>query len=102
MIEPGRDAICQTLQGILDKNGEKIKLELHQILTGGPKSAKDHVESGMSGSDRDMWDRFAVREVKEEHVKPPGGREGETWAVVAKNIRRGIRRAVKDLPEDDE
>ena len=102
MKESGWEKNGQTLQRILDKHGEKMKLELHQNLNGGPKLSKDHVEGDMSKPDVDMWDRFAVGGAKEERVKPPHGREGETWAVVAKNIQRGIRRAVRDLPEDGE
>ena len=101
-MESGLEKNSQTLQRILEKHGEKTKLELHQILNGGPKPSKNHVEGGMLKADADVWDRFAVGEAKEEHGQPLDRRDGETWAVVAKNIQRGIRRAVKDLPEDDE
>lgn len=100
MMESGWAKGSHTLQRILNKQGENVKLEVHQILNEAPRSTKEQVEGNMSKLDTEIWDRFAVSEAKEENVKASDRNQGKTWAVVAKNAKRGVRRAVKDLPED--
>lgn len=90
----------RTLQHILDKQREKIKLEVHTLLNEDPKSSEEKVEGDRSESDTDLWNRFVVGEAGEENVEALDGRKRETWGVVAKNAQRGVRRTTKYLPED--
>ncbi len=99
MRESGWEMGSQTLRRILQKQGEKIKLEVHQLLNEDSRSSKEQGKVGVSKLDTDLWDRFAVGEAKEEHIKVLDGKSA-TWAEVAMNAQRGVRRAVKDLPDD--
>ena len=100
MMESGWEEDRQTLQRILNKQREKTKLELHQLLHEDSKPLKKQVKGDMSKSDTDLWDHFAVGEAKDKFVEAVDRRKGHAWAVVAKNAQRGVRRAVKDLPEE--
>ena len=97
MMEFGWEKGSQTLQHVLDKQGEKIKAEIHQLLDEDPKHSEGRIEGDMSKTATDLWDRFAVGETKEEQNEVPDGRKGVTWGVAAKNAQRGVRRAVKHL-----
>lgn len=101
MMESGWEKDNETLQHILDKQKEKTKLELQQLLSKDSKSSKEQVEGDVSKSDTNLWDHFGVGETKMESVEALRIKR-ETWAVVAKNAQRGVRRALKDTPEDDE
>ena len=101
IIESERGKDKQTLQHILNKQKEKIGLEVHQLLNKDPESLKGHIASAMSKPDANVWDHFAVCEAEGEQVEALDRRKVGTWAVVAKNAQRGVRRAVKDLPQDD-
>lgn len=100
MMESGWEKDSQTLQGILNKQVEKIKLEVHKLLNEDSKTSKEQVEGDLSELDTDLWNRFAVSEAEEENIEASNEKSGETWAKVAKNARRGVRRAVKHLPKD--
>ena len=100
MMEPGWEKDRQTLQHILNKQREKTKLEVHQLLHKDSKILEEQVKGDMSTLDTDLWDHFAVGEAKKDFVEALDRRKGHTWAVVAKNARRGVRNAVKDLPEE--
>lgn len=102
MMESGWEKDLQTLQRILNQQGEKIKSEVHQILNEDSESSKEQFKCNMSDLDTDLWNRFAVGEAKEKIVEALDGRREDTWAVVAKNAQRGVRRTVKNLPEDGE
>ena len=97
----GREKIGQTLQRILKKHGEKIKLELHQLLNKDLEHSKAEVGDDISSIDIELWDRFAVGETEGQYVDMLDGTNGATWATVASNAQRGVRRAVKNLPEND-
>ena len=99
MMESEWEKDNQTLQRILYKQGEKVNLKVHQFLNEETKSSKEQVKGDMSELDTHLWTRFAVGESQEENVEAPDGRKGETWAVVVKNVHRGVRRTVKTLPE---
>lgn len=100
MIESEWEKDSQKLQSILDKKGDKVKLEVHGLLNEVSKYSKEEVKGDPSELDTDLWNRFAVGEAKEENVETLDGRKGETWAVVAKNAQRGVQRTVKYVPED--
>lgn len=102
MMESEWEKDSQTLQRILNKQGEKIKLQVHQFLIEDPNSLKEQVKGDISELDTSLWTRFAMGDAQEENFEPPDGRKEETWAVVAKNAQRGVRRTVKNLPEDGE
>lgn len=102
MMESGWEKDSQTLQRILNIQGEKTKLEIHRMLNEDSKSSKEQVKDDVSELDTDLWNRFAVGEAKAENIEVQDGRQGETWALVAKNAQRGVRRTVKTLPEDGE
>ena len=102
MMESGWEKDSQTLQRILKQQGEKIKLEIHRLLNEDPGSSKEKAKDDVSELDTEIWNRFAVGEAKAESLEVLEGRIGESWAVVAKNARRGVRRTVKSLPEDGE
>ena len=101
IIESERVMDKQTLQRILNRQKEKIGLEVHQLLNKDPESLKGHITGAMSKLDANVWDHFTVCEAKEEQVEALDRGKGGTWAAVAKNAQRGVRRAVKDLPQDD-
>lgn len=100
MMESGWEKDNETLQHILGKQKVKAKLELQQFLSEDSKSSKEQVEEGVSKLDTDLWDHFGVGKTKMESVEALS-RKRETWAAVAKNVHRGVRRALKDIPEDD-
>ena len=102
MMESGWEKDNQTLQRILDRQKERTKLEVHQHLNKHLKSSTAQIEGDASKSDADIWDHFAVSDDRNESVKALDTRKRETWAVVAKNAQRGVRRVVKDLPEGHE
>ena len=99
-MEPGWEKDKQTLQRILNQQREKTKLEVHQLLHINSKPLEDQFKGDMSTMDTDLWDHFAVGEAKKDFVEALDRRKGHTWAIVAKNAQRGVRRAVKDLPEE--
>lgn len=99
MMDPGSEKDSQTLQRILHEKGEKIKLEVHQLLNKDPNSFQEQAKCHMSESDTDLWHQFAVLENKAENVKAFHTKEGRSWAVVAKNAQQGVRRTVRHLPE---
>ena len=92
MTESGREKDNETLQRILRRRGEMAKLEIRQMLDEYAKSSKEQVTDDSSELDTDLWNRFAEVEAKEGTVEALDGRKGETWAVVAKNAQRGVRR----------
>ena len=100
----GWEKDSHTLQRILNKQGEKIKLEIHRLLNEDPRSSKEKAKAkdDVSELDTEIWNRFAVGEAKAETLEVLEGRMGKTWAMVAKNAQRGVRRTVKSLPEDGE
>ena len=101
--DSGEEKDNQTLQRVLDRQREKIELEVHQLLNRGPKSSKELAEGGLLELDTNLWDHFAMGEkAKKKHAEALDGKKRETWAVVANNAQRGVRRVVKGLPEDDE
>ena len=100
MMEPGWEKDKQTLQRILNKQREKTMLELRQLLHQDSKPLEEQATGDMSTRDTELWDHFAVGEAKKEFVEALDGRKGHAWAVVAKNAQRGVRRAVKHLPEE--
>lgn len=102
MEESGWQKDSQTLQRIFSRQREESKLELHQLLSGAPKVSNEQFNADVSDLDNDLWDRFAVGEGKAEDADALDGTKGETWAMVARNAQRGVRRAVKTVPEIDE
>ncbi|CAF9906914.1 MAG: hypothetical protein ALECFALPRED_002752 [Alectoria fallacina] len=100
MMESEWEKDSQTLQGILNKQVQKIKLEVHKFLNEDSKTSKEQVEGDLSELDTDLWNRFAMSEAEEENIEASNGKSGETWAKAAKNAQRGVRRAVKHLPKD--
>ena len=100
MMEPGWEKDKQTLQRILNKQREKTKLELHQLLHQDSKPLEEQIQGDISTWDTDLWDCFAVGNAKKEFVEAIDGRKGHAWAVVAENAQRGVRLAVKHLPEE--
>ena len=102
MMVSGWEKDSQTLHRILNKQGEKIKYDIHQLLIGDPTLSKGQVKGDMSELDTELWNRFVVGEANEGNVEALDGRKGKTWASVVKNAQRGVRRTVKNLPEDDE
>ena len=99
MTESGREKDNETLQRILRRQGEMAKLEMRQMLDEHSQSPKQQVTDDSSELDTDLWNRFAVVEAKEGTVEALDGRKGETWAVLAKNAQRGVRRL---LPKEGE
>ena len=98
MTESGREKDNETLQRILRRQGEMAKLEIRQMLDEYPQSSKEQVTDDSSDLDTDLWNRFAVVEAKEGTVETQDRRKGETWAVLAKNAQRGVRRL---LPKEE-
>ena len=92
MTESGREKDKETLQRILRRQGEMAKLEIRQMLDEYPQFSKEQVTDDSSDLDTDLWNRFAVTKAKESTVEALDGRKGETWAVLAKNAQRGVRR----------
>ena len=92
MTESGRETDNETLQRILRRQGEMAELEIRQMLDERSQSPKEQVTDDSSELDTDLWNRFAVVEAKEGTLEALDGRKGETWAVLAKNAQRGVRR----------
>ena len=95
----GAESDIQTLQKILHSQGEKAKLKVNHILNHSSRSAKGPCDIIASAVGDDLWSRFAV--------PPKDNRKavkdnGETWAMAAKHIHKGVQRIVKCLPEDIE
>lgn len=97
VIGSGWEKDIQTLQRILEKQGAKVKDEVHEVLNEDRYSSKEQVKGDGSDLDTDLWNRFAAGEAKAQDVN-----NGGTWAVVAKNAQQGVRHAVRNLPEDGE
>ena len=92
----------QTLQNILSRQEAKIKLELHCFLHADPKSSKEQLRGDMLELDTDLWKRFGVGETRKGIVELLDEGKDVTWAMVAKNVQRGVRRTIRTLPEDGE
>ena len=99
MVEPGWENGSQTLRSILNKQGEKIKLEVQHFLTETPNLSEEDVKVNISKGETDLWDRFALGEARGQLTESLEERQAQTWAEVAKNAQRGVRRTLKDLPE---
>ena len=89
----------QALQKVLHSQGEKAKAELEQIVDGSSKSAKGLCDINTSAAGDDLWSRFAVP--PKDDMKAVRD-NGESWAMAAKHIHKGVQRLVKYLPEKSE
>lgn len=97
VIETGWEKDIQTLQRILERQGAKVKDEVHELLNEDRHPSKEQVKGDGAHLDTDLWNRFAAGGSKAQDVK-----NGGTWATVAKNAQQGVRHTVKNLPEDGE
>ena len=98
------------MQKVLKKEGEKVKLEMHQMLHG--DDGEDVNGDGRPGDevskkDDPFWMRFAEQKAKEdEHAAGNegkyGGKDGGSWASLAENTRKAVRRLVRFIPEESD
>ena len=98
-MEWGAEGDIHALQKILCSQEEKAKVKVDHILNNSSRSAKGSYDINTSAAHDDFWSRYAV--------PPEGDRKavndiGETWAMAAKSIHKGVQRIVKYLPEDTE
>lgn len=70
-----------------------------QIVDGSSKSAKGPCDINASATGDDLWGRFAVPSKDD---KKAVSEKGESWAMAAEHIYKGVQRIVKYLPEDSE
>lgn len=96
------DGDKQSLQRVLDRQGEKTRLEAHHLLYDARKPPRANPEDVVLPEEEDdLWKRFAAAEFKQEGAEIDVN-EAAGWGVAANNHERGVRRVVKNLPEDSE
>ncbi len=95
---PRREDECEALQRVLQKQGHKVKLELHHFLHGESKASTALPPDETLAVDNDLWSRYAVASKQEEDKA--GAFDRQDWAVVAKHAQRGVHRMVKVLPDE--
>lgn len=98
-MEWGAKSDMQKLQKILHSQGEKTKLKVDHILNVSSRSAKGPCDINSSAAGENFWRRFAVPPKEDKKAVKDNG---ETWAMAAKHIQRGVQRIVKCLPGDIE
>ena len=98
-MEWGAKSDMQTLQKILHSQGEKAKLKVDHILNDSSRSAKGPCDINASAAGEDFWRRFAVPPKEDKKAVKDNG---ETWAMAAKHIQKGLERIVKCLQGDIE
>lgn len=96
----GREDGCEALQRILQKQGDKVKLELYHFLHGESETSTALTPDETLAVNSDLWSRYAVTSKQEEGNDSAVKRQG--WAVVAKHAQRGVHRMVQGLPYDSE
>lgn len=89
------------MQRVLQKQGEKTKLQAHKLLYQGSPSSEQQDEHEVLATDDDVWNQFAMTASQWES-RQADGNEKEGWGIVAKGLQKGIQRMVKDIPEDSE
>lgn len=100
-MESGSEGDLQVLQRIINQQGERIRLEVEELLNGSRKLAKEYPGGDASTGDDNLWSRFAaIQATKEEGKVERNGIEG--WAMTATQMQRGVQRMVRYLPEDSE
>ena len=95
-IDSEAEGDVEALQKVLHSQGEKAKFEVDHIVS---KSAKGACNINASATDDDLWSRFAVP-FKDARMAVRD--RGESWAMVADHIYKGVQRIVKCLPEDSD
>ncbi len=98
-MESGAEGDIQALQKVLHSQGEKAKLEVDHIINGSSKSAKGPYDINASAAGDGLWSRFAVPSKDDRKAVRD---KGESWAMAAEHIHKGVKRIVKHLPEDSE
>ena len=95
----GAEGDTQALQRILHSQKEKAKFKVDHIVNDSSRSAKGLYDIDASAAGDDLWSRFAVP--PKDDMKAVRD-DGESWAIVAKHIHKGVQRLVKYLPEESE
>lgn len=95
-IDSGAEGDIQALQKVLHSQGEKAKFEINHIVS---KSAKGACDINESATGDDLWSRFAM---PSKDGRTAVRDKGESWAMAAEHIYKGVQRMVKYLPEDRE
>lgn len=72
---------------------------MDHIVDGSSKSAMGPCDINASATGDDLWSRFAVPSKDD---RKPVRDKGESWAMAAEHIYKGVQRIVKYLPEDSE
>ena len=98
-MESGAEGDIQALQKVLYSQGEKAKFEVDHIVDGSSKSAKGPCDIDASAAGDDLWSKFAVPSKDDRKAVRDNG---ESWAMAAEHIHKGVKRIVKYLPEDSE
>lgn len=95
----GVEGDIPALQNILHSQEEKAKVKVDHILNDSSRPAKGPCDINASAAGDDFWSKFAVPPKDDRKAVKD---TGETWAMAAKSIHKGVQRIVKCLPEDTE
>lgn len=83
---------------VLQKQGEKVKLELDHLLNRKSKDSTESTSDDLLTPHTEMWNHYAGASTKQgaAAVAGPG------WAVVAKHAKKAVDLMVRDLPDESE
>lgn len=95
---PSREDDSEALSMVLQKQGEKVKLELDHLLNQKSKESTELPSDDLLAPHTDLWNHYAGTSTKQGDaaVAGPG------WAVVAKRAQKAVDIMVKDLPDESE
>ena len=96
-LQVGEDweADCRRLQRLLGVGKQVAENRVQRMILDQRVDAKmDGLTDETREKDEKRWAELAEVEGRED--------DGESWALVARRMEKGVRRLVKDLPEDED
>lgn len=93
-----REDDCEALSAVLQRQGERVKLELNHLLSCKSKDSTNPISDDLRAPQAEMWNHYAATSTKQDAatVAGPG------WAVVAKHAQKAVDFMLKDLPDESE
>ena len=94
-VDEGWEADCQRLQHLLRVGKQVAENRVRRMLSNqGEDSRKNDPRVETLEKNEKRWAELAEGESRKD--------DGETWALVARRMEKGVRKLVKGLPEEEE
>lgn len=96
--ERQRDQGRQQLQLLLEKQGRRLKDEIHAMLDGAEVSSTDRYDAP---AEEELWTRYGAADPEEKGKLSPGA-TGEGWNQSVSSSKKALRRLVQCLPDEED